>query len=212
MAGRPSRRSSSLGRRPTSPSGFDQQSTSSVVVPKTNIDPIWSLMPWSVEVPLGTETLVIPPLPAVDWLQYLLSDNPDIDGMIASLMPEVEDFVYDNELPFLDLYRVSLEVFQVVAGRPWWVALRIISVAAGSWEILGPKLMLAGVDVRRVSLAAWLDLVMYIAIEAMDPKKVTMFSLKIEAPPPADLYGLIPEEEAVSGELVMTEDAFLALA
>jgi hypothetical protein len=125
-------------------------------------------------------------------------------------MPEVEDYVYDNELPFIDMYRISLDALSLVAGRPWWVALRIISVAAGSWNILGPKLMISGVDASYVSLSAWLDLTLFIAIEIMDPKSVTMFSLKIEAPPPKGLYGLIPEQEET--EMTMDQSAFLAFS
>lgn len=213
MAGRPSRRGSSLGRRPTTAPGQLDSVTTPATVPQTNKDPVWSLCPWSVEVPLGEVVLEIPPLPAVTWLQFLLTDTPDLDGMIATLMPEVEDYVYENELPFHNLYKISLGVFGIVAARPWWVALRIIAMAAGSWHILGPKLMISGVDARELSLAAWLDLTLYLAIESMDPKKVTMFSLKIEAPPPGNLYGLEPDEqEAIEGELVMSQDAFLAMS
>lgn len=191
---------------------MDQGATSGASVPKTNRDPVWSLAPWSVQVPLGTSVLEIRPLPAIDWLQFLLSPTPDLDGMIASIMPEVEDYVYDNDLRFIELYKISLGILGLVSGRQWWVALRIISVAANSWDILGPKLTISGVDASQISLASWLDLVLYLAIESMDPKKVTMFNLKIEAPPPPNLYGLEPNPDAVEGELVMSEDSFLAMA
>lgn len=191
---------------------MEQGGTAGVTVPKTNRDPILSLAPWSVEVPLGNETLEIEPLAAIDWLQFLLSTAPDIDGMITTIMPEIEDYVFDNDINFIEMYKTALSVLEIVAGRPWWVALRIISVAVGAWEIIGPKLAISGIDARNVSLASWLDVVLYLAIESMDPKKVTMFTLKIEAPPPRDMYGLNSTGDESEGEPIMSQDSFLAMA
>lgn len=205
------RRGSSLGRRPTPSSQFEQAAASAPTVPQTVKEPVWSLTPWSIEIPLGNSTtLEIPPLYAADWLEYLLDETPDIDGMIVNLMPDLDDYVFDNELPITTLYRIGLEALQLAAGRPWWIALRLITCVTGAWHILGPKLMMSGVDATNVSLSAWLDAALYIAIESIDPKKAMMFSMQLEAPPPPGLYGIIPEDPQ-EHEMTMDRNTFLAL-
>lgn len=185
-------------------------------VPKTNNDPIWSLCPWPVELSLGDKSVEIPPMPAVDWLQYLFTpDTFDVDGLIADFIPELEDYAYEKDLTISELYETALNVISVVAARPWWLALRIIFATSGAWNIFGPKLMISGVDAASVSLAAWLDMSIYLIIENMDPKNVTMFTSQLENPP-KELLEHFGQSNTIDGELAMEEmamdrSAFLAL-
>lgn len=151
------------------------------------------------------QSLTIPALPATDWLVYLLRDQPDLDGLIAELMPEVEDQFYEQQLPLDDLYELVLDVIAEASARPWWVALRLIGVANVSWDLIGPELMFHGIYSDMVSLAGWLDAVLLIVLQNMDSKNTTMFTMRLEAPPPQ----LADQQQP---ELEISRDAFLSLA
>lgn len=163
-----------------------------------------SLAPWSLHIAVDpTHTVEIPGRPAIDWLEYLL--EADLDGVVSNLMPEIEDFYFDNELDIVELYRLSLDVITAVCARPWWIGLRIIMVVKDGWNILGPKMIMKQIDPTRISLAAWLDVALYLIIENMEPKDVTMFTMKLELPPP-EIFGRVIEVE----EPTMDRNAFLA--
>lgn len=194
------RRPSGLSRHPSSPS---LDSTPQVVVPKLNKDPIQSLRPWPVEVTFAGQDFEIPAVAATGWLVYLMQPEPDLDGLIADLLPGIEDLAFDLELPINDLYLFCLEIIACVSARHWWVALRLISVARTSWHILGPELMFR-MDPNKVSLAAWLDAVLVLTLKNMDPKETTMFTMRLEAIP----AGFVAEEV----EPEMSQDAFLSMS
>lgn len=199
------------------PSAGLPESVPTASVPKTNKDPVLSLCPWSIEVALGDcndescsvgHLMEIPAVPAMEWLRYLLSTDPDINGLISSLMPDLDDFYFENNIPIEEMYQVALEAIGVAGARAWWITLRLIYTAADNWHIIGPKLMINQIDPETVSLAAWLDVVLYLMIESMDPKDVTMFTMRLEAPPPTNsIFATEPAPEPV-----MDRAAFLAMA
>lgn len=208
------RRSVGRGSRPSLPSL--PEVPPSPTIPKTNRDPVLSLCPWSIEISLGdckdpscssNHYIEIPPLPAIEWLKFLLSTDPDINGLISDLMPGLDDFYFDNEQSIEDMYRTALEAVEVASARAWWVALRLIHTAADNWHIIGPKLIINGIDAETVSLAAWLDVALYLMIESMDPKDVTIFSMRLEAPPISTFV-----DDTTVPEPVMDRAAFLAMA
>ena len=177
-----------------------------VVVPKLNQDPIWSLRPWPVTVTFMGHEFEIPALSAADWLVYLMQPVPDLDGLISDLLPGAEDLLYDLELDPDKLYETCLELIALVSARPWWVALRQVSVAMDSWHILGAELALKHIDPERISLALWLDTLLIVTIRAMDPKDVTMFVMKLEAIP-VEALGSTPAQE-----MEMSRGDFLSMA
>lgn len=198
---------------PTTGSGLDDSSPPQVTFPKTNKDPVWSLCPWPVEITLDSQTTItIPAEPAVTWLQYLLSDDPDFNGIINDMMPELDDYYFEHELSSTDLFKKMLEVITVASGRNWWVTLRLTAVAAGAWHILGPQLLMNGVDATVVSLSAWLDGLLYLCIENMDPKDTAMFSMQLEIEPKDSIF--LDEDDAVDRMETMAVDeaSFLAMA
>lgn len=189
--------------RPSLPSPAAQEAAPQVQVPKTNKDPVLSLCPWSIDVSLGRcqdqecleeHSFEIPAAPASEWLQYLLSSESDLNQLITGMMPKLEDFYFENYLPVEDMYKRALEIIEIASARSWWIALRLISAAAANWNILGPKMLMSGVDASRVSLAAWLDVLLLVIIENSEPKNVMMFTLKLEAPPP-NIFGAEQPEE-----------------
>lgn len=156
---------------------------SRVSVPRLNKDPIWSLRPWPVEIYVAGTVVDVPPLCATDWLCYLMQAEPDLDTLLADIVPDLEDLVYDGAIRLDQAYDTVMEIISCVAARPWWVALRLISVARYQWDILGPELLARGADPNVQSLSGWLDVLLVAIYGAMDPKKTTMFTLQLEAIP-----------------------------
>lgn len=199
-----------VARRPggsygATPSSIDA-AQSQVVVPQVNLDPIWSLQPWPVTVTIGGQDIEIPALPAVEWLAYLMRPEPDVDGLILDLLPEVDELLFQERTNVEDVYEMILELIATVCARTWWVALRQISIARESWHILGPQ-MLEVVDASQVSIAAWLDVLLLKTLSSMDPKDTTMFSSRLEAPPPSVTATKEPMEE-----MEMDRGAFLSMS
>lgn len=189
------------------------ESPSQVTFPKTNKDPILSLCPWPIEISLDAETVItIPEEPAVTWLQYLLSDDPDFNGLIYDLMPEVDDYYFEQQLSAADMFKKMLEVITMVSGRDWWIALRLIHLAYTAWHVLGPRLMISGVDATTVSLSAWLDAVLFVCIENMDPKDTAMFSMQLEIKPKDSIFIGDDEVQDPMDTITTDESAFLAMA
>ena len=155
---------------------------------------------------LGMRELEVPAMPAADWLAYLLQEVPDVDGMILDLLQESEGLLYAGKITVEDQYEAVLELISTVCARPWWIAMRQVNVAFNSWHVLGPKL-LERIDLERVSIAAFLDVLLAVTLESMDPKDTAMFVLKLEAPPPE----LGVEQPLPIDSMEMNRGAFLSM-
>lgn len=214
MARMMSRRAAPAVRNPSSGMGDvgSPATSTSVQVPHLNRDPVWSLCPWPVVVTApGGFSCEIEALPAVHWLQFLLGTDPDIAGLTSELMPELEDFFLDRD-EFFDvdeMHQITLDVISTVTARPWWQAIRLTSCAAANWDVLGPKLLAHGADPMSVSIAAWLDVLLVVLLENMEPSKVTMFTMQLEALPPFMLNG---GEQTALDLLETDRSSFLAMA
>lgn len=184
-------------------------SSDRIQIPKLNQDPVLSLRPWPVVVSIGDEDFTIPALPATDWLNVLMRDSPELDDVFPGLLGEDDQAGATEALGATltsvdDFSTLVLDVVELVAGRPWWVTFRLIGTAKGSWDVLGAEMLLKGVDADRLSLSAWLDVLLLVIFKNLDQKDVTMFTLKLESPPPE----LAAE---VADELTMTRDAFASM-
>lgn len=144
---------------------------------------------------------------ATDWLCYLMQEHPDLDTLVSDVIPDLEELVYDNVLDLDAFYFAVLEVISCACGRPWWIGLRLISVARYQWDILGPDLLQRGANPNLVSLSAWLDVLLVAILSAMDPKKTTLFIMQLEAVP--DLLK-DPNKDAFD-DMEMDAGAFLSL-
>lgn len=167
---------------------------------------MWSLKPWPVVLQLGGREFEIPAMSAADWLAYLMQPVPDIDGLVLDFLGGVEDLIYAGAVGVEDLEELMLDVVSTVCARPWWVALRQTKVARDAWPVLGPKL-LERIDLERVSIAAFLDVLLTITLESMDPKDVAMFVLKLEAVP----LELAQDEPLPIETLEMDRGSFLSM-
>lgn len=154
-----------------------------VQVPKLNKDPVWSLRPWPIEIEVAGTAIEVPPMCATDWLCYLMQAEPDLDTILSEVVPDLEDLVYEGAIRLDQVYDIVTEIISCAAARPWWITLRLISVARYQWDILGPELLARGADPNVQSLSGWLDVLLVTVLGAMDPKKTTMFIMQLEAVP-----------------------------
>jgi hypothetical protein len=178
-----------------------------VHVPHLNLDPIQSLQPWPVIVTCLHKELEIPALPATDWLTVLMTDPVQLDDIFPGLLGEewvdwVEDQLLSGALDADDYQDTVLSIIETVSARKWWITLRLVDLAKSSWDVIGPEMMLRGVDASRISLSAWLDVVLITTLKNMEPKDTQMFTSRLEAAPPG---------EAEPEEMEMSQSAFLAL-
>jgi hypothetical protein len=127
-----------------------------------------------------------------------------MDGLVLDFFPDGEERLFSGQISLEELYEAMLELISSVCARSWWIALRQIGVARNSWHVLGP-IMLQTVDVTQVSIAGWLDVLLVKTLEAMDPKETTMFTSKLEAPPPSE------QKSEPMEELEMDRGAFLSM-
>lgn len=174
-----------------------------VIVPRLNRDPIWSLKPWSAALLLAGVEYEIPALTAVDWLAYLMQPEPDIDGLLLDLLPASDELLFDGKITLQELYDTVLDLIATVCARPWWIALRLINIARESWSVLGPQ-MIEKVDPERISIAAWLDVLLVTILNNMEPRETTMFSMRLETPPPS-------LQAAEAEEMEMDRGSFLSM-
>ena len=82
----------------------------------------------------------------------------------------------------------TLDLIEIVSGRPWWIAMRMIYVAEHRWGVIGTAMIQQGIDFTRISLAAWMDVAWLTMFTHMDEKKWTMFASQMEAPPPHEAF------------------------
>lgn len=185
-------------RRSSAPS-----SDNGVRVPKLNKDPVWSLKPWPVAVTLGGLDFEIPALPAADWLAVLMKDELDLSEFLFEMIPDSEIALFNADISIDAVYSACLDVIGLVSARNWWITLRLIGVARESWDVLGGEMIFRNVDAARISLSAWLDVLLLVILRSMDPKDTTSFTMRLEMPPEG--------EEVPPEELEMSADQFLAM-
>lgn len=175
-----------------------------VVIPSHTHDPVSSLQPWPVELELAGKVYTFPALPAVDWLSVLMADPVDPDRILLDLCPGGHEPLFDEDLDQELLGTALLDVIEQVAGRKWWIALRLIGVVRANWNVLGAEMFYRHINPATLSLSAWLDVMLVITIRAMDPKDVAMFTSRLEIPPAG--------EETALEDMEMSTDQFLSMA
>lgn len=179
-------------------------------VPKLNRDPISSLRPFPILVEVGQIEVEIPAMSAAEWLTVLMVEKVEIDDVFPGLLGQedtdrVEDVIIAGELDLVSFRDIILGVIETASARNWWVALRLIEVVRSSWDVIGAQMVSRGVDAVTLSLSAWLDIALLTVLKEMDPKDVTMFTMRLEAPP-------LEESAEVAEELEMSRGSFMAMA
>lgn len=178
-----------------------------VTIPQHNLDPVWSLKPWPVELELDGEIWEFPAVPAVDWLAILMDKELDLDRVLLDLCPRGMELLFRDTIEPEVLYRAILDLIETASARRWWIAMRLIGVVKANWHVLGPEMVTTGIDPTVLSLAAWLDCMMVALINAMERKEVGLFVSRLEMPPPSEVAA---EMERVD-EFEMSVEQFLSM-
>lgn len=195
-----------VGRQRSAPSSPAE--TGRIPVPTLNLDPIQSMRPWPVVVTCCGRDLEIPALAAVDWLAILMPSEPHLDDVFPGLLHDddadwVEEQIVSGDLGIIEFRELVFAVIETASARRWWVALRLIDLARRSWDAIGAEMLARGVDAGVISLSAWLDVLLITMLRNMDQKDVTMFTMRLEAPP--------ADEQVDSEGPEMDRSAFMAL-
>lgn len=142
-------------------------------------DPVASLGIWAVEVDLAGHLLRIPPLPAGDWLPYLM--RLDLTGLLdLAEGVDVEEMLLDGEVTDEQLQEALTLLLEAAAGRSMWCALALANIAAENWHVVGGALARRGVRLEVLPLGAALDAIYGTLAANMDAKGLAAFHLILD--------------------------------
>lgn len=139
---------------------------------------------------------VFHPVPAARWLDAL--GAPGWPLTVTSNFTEgmsytrLYDALSEDRLPEDHVLRTARAALAEAAGRPWWEAERLASMALRP-EFLG-HLLMRGADPATMTLAAFLALVHATVMQAQDRMGQMKFDAEISMPPPEALDE-VPEED-----------------
>ncbi len=174
-------------------------------------DPLASLEPFDLEVEVAGEVFLLPAAPAVDWLRIFLASNPTLDDVLPGMAgPQCRTHLYRammmGQFTTEEWKELLFDIIEAVSGRRWWQALNLINAMKEpvNWTPVHGHLLLRGIDVRQVSLAAWLDATYALVTENMDKDEKIKFQLAIDTVPD----NVSPEDAIDEAE---QERAFLAM-
>lgn len=175
------------------------------------IDPLASLRPVAVIVPIGGRDFTVAAKTAQDWLEILLEDDPKLHEVIPGWCgKDCERWIYRSLM--LGTFTMKewgdsvVAAIGVASGRRWWQAVNLINgmKVPENWSQIFGQLTLRGLNPQQCSLAAWLDATYALCTEGMDKDDRIKFNLTLDTPP----AGIDPEEAIDPQE---QERAFLAL-
>lgn len=140
------------------------------------------LRPCPIEVLFDGVTYTIEAMDAIEWIVLIDAPHPDLYDIFPTLagpqaVEHVEDAIWEGRATSDDVGKVALAAVGAAADRPWWLALRIIHAAKGSWDVVHVN------RAQGMSLAGWLDEVWTQIMAHIDPKKRAAWVHEVETAP-----------------------------
>lgn len=175
-----------------------------------NPDPVASMRIWGSTVTLGGKDFRVPAMDAAGWLELLLAEPVDFEALFPGLAGdqavfEVNQMILAGEASDKDLEQAILDLLEAVAGRRWWITLRLCLSLRASWESVGGELARHGVTPFGVPLSYWLDAAYTTMVDLMlkgpKPKHAADWSRVLTQPPVQEVRDIDEKANA---------DAFLA--
>lgn len=173
------------------------------------VDITASLWPCEVDVQLGIWIYTIPALPAAEWIAAVSSNDAFaiVPGLLdEEMIADVWDQLELGGIALDEIGTVARHALGAAAGRPWWEAQHLISGAVQSWDVIGGRLQLAGVDLLKQSLGAFCNTIYALATKDMEKKDRMKFDMELHRPP------LDATEEIASNEAVLADQFRAAFA
>lgn len=169
-------------------------------------DPIASLRPAPIDVEFGEWTYTIPQLPAVDWIEAVLTARagsifPALVGD-QEVTREVWLALARGEASTDDLIACARAAVGAAGGRPWWEVDRLIRAATheNTRAVVLGNLARGGFDLGRVSLGMFCDAVYSYCVQNADEQQRFQLDAELRTPPP----------EATEDELMGDEEDYAA--
>lgn len=174
-------------------------------------DAVASLITFDITVTLADQELTLVASPALSWLVALADDPPDLTAIIPGMLqdedqPRFDDLLISGRVQLSDVGDAILDAVAAATGRPWWTALGLIRLLCGDAR---PVLIraTATVDLNKIPLGAWCDLVYAELARNMKEEDRTQFDMALTMPPPgvdvdpAELIDERASEQAFLGML-----------
>lgn len=151
---------------------------------------IVSLWPCEIDVELGGFVYTLPALPASAWIEAI--GSPDGGAIVPGLLNESDQRLFWRDFvagaisteEINEGWRACLEA---AIGQKWWAGAALILDVVGpkTWPIVHGRLIREGVDLDKISIAAFWNTVYVMALEACkDDQAREEFKFKLNLPPP----------------------------
>lgn len=163
---------------------------------QVGVDPVASMRTWGAEVAFGDQTYRVPAMDAAQWLELLLAQPIDFEGLFPGLagpqaVCEVNQMILAGQASADDLERAILDLLEAVSGRSWWVTLRLCYSVRSNWESIGGEMARNGVHPWGMPLGYWLDAAYSTMIDLMlkgpKPKAAADWSRAVTQPPVTEM-------------------------
>lgn len=159
-----------------------------------------SLWPTAVAVVLGEWDYEIPEHPAAVWIRAIA--DPDGGAIVPGLLEPADQRLVWRDVAMGRMHPDELSdawraVVGAAAGRAWWEAARLVLSATSrdNWPIIHGKLTQRGVDLDRVSIGGFCNIVHTMAMEACENDTArSQYEFELSTPPP----GVEPDEAHAS--------------
>lgn len=167
------------------------------------VDPLASIRIQDIYVTVGGVEYEMVGRCAADWLTVLAAD--DLVSVLPGWLDQRSESLILDQLALgtitpQELDDATKDVLTAAAGRDWWWAMSLYAYAVGDvhhWSRVNGRLVLAGIDVEKISLSAWVDAVYAVHTEGIsDNDEYTKFKIQIDTPPDPSLIN--EEEEAAA--------------
>lgn len=147
------------------------------------------LRPEPFAVRVDGDLYVYPAMPALPWLLALSSDlwqTAVFPGLVGEELhrERAKDGIQHEHITMSEVRRAAFEAIGQAGGRRWWETYNLVRIARGdsTGEMLG-RLVMAGLDPERVSLAGWCAAVYSTLVHEADPKARARLDSVISTPP-----------------------------
>lgn len=167
-----------------------------------------ALRVWPVTVDLGGAAYRIAPYPAIRWIVPIIDDDwfAIVPGMLDPTDHSVDDALDDGMITHDECVRAAQDAVGVVAGFPWWSAVRLVRAVLEAPDITG-ELLICGIDPQTMSLGAFVQAAYRVFTRDTDKKQRARIDQDIGSVPRdltlADRWD--PVEEASGFEAMMRQ-------
>lgn len=145
-------------------------------------------------------SLHIPALPAADWLAALFEEFGSLEPL-RNLLDEpsrdrLDEAIMDGLTDWNEMTGAFMDAVTATGGRPWWQVFLLLNLLRSQWSKFHGRIVLSGLDLERVPLAAYLDAALAVLLDGKDEGSQQKVLNYLETPPTGIKIELDEEEES----------------